>query len=109
MIAMPQTMATDVLAMLQVEPLYYRNFGYLWWAVKAQLKGLGHGSRELYLLGDYRDPEIDAYYATLDLSDAEMVQEAMAHQHAHRSHNRNNPHGIRLDGEAYYVYDEDAE
>ena len=104
---MNQTVATNIIAMLGVDPLYYRNFGFHWWFVKRELRRLGHTQDELIHLGEFHDPTVDPYYADLDVND--MLSEALAFQHEHRFHKRNNPRSFLPDGEPYVIFDEDVE
>ena len=104
---MNQTVATNIISMLSVEPLYYRNFGFWWWFIKRELKRLGHTQDELMHLGDFHDPAVDPYYEGLD--PVEMVSEALVFQHEHRFDKRDNPRSFLPDGEPYEIFDEDAE
>ena len=53
----PAEALQNVLLQLQQDPARYRLFGIYWWPIKALLKGVGYGRDQLYMLGDYQDPE----------------------------------------------------
>jgi hypothetical protein len=104
---MNEALATNILSILAVDHLYYRNFGWYWWGIKRELKRLGHGPSELKHLGDYYDGSVDVYYADLEIPD--MIDAALVHQDQHRFHKRNNSRSFLPDGEPYILFDEDAE
>ncbi len=56
----PKMALRNILATLQQEPSRYRLFGVYWWPVKRLLKAAGYTRENLYLLGDYDDPETAA-------------------------------------------------
>lgn len=99
--------ARNAVALLQKEPLYYRNFGIWWWHIKAELKRLGYDKAQLYHLGDYTDPSVAEYYA--GLSTAERDYEAYTYQHAHAFEHYNTARAMTPDGETYLIHDQDAE
>jgi len=59
---MTPNQSRNVVALLQMDPLYYRNFGVYWWHVKAELKRLGYDKDQLFHLGDFKDPTVDPVY-----------------------------------------------
>jgi hypothetical protein len=52
----PKTLADSTLLLLQQDPRRYLNFGVYWYFIKALLKRY-YTRDNLYLLGDYMDPE----------------------------------------------------
>lgn len=102
----PRAALRNVLQHLQAEPQRYRLFGVWWWPVKALLKGVGYGPEQLYLLGDYVDPETaalvppDGLQGTLRAALAEYAQNAAFPR----------PGGMveDPDGEVVRIFDEDA-
>ncbi|HEY0203323.1 MAG TPA: hypothetical protein VGC15_04140 [Acetobacteraceae bacterium] len=91
---------------LQQEPQRYRLFGVYWWIVKKLLKAAGYDREQLYMLGDYEDPETAAMVpvlplvATLEAAFTEYGQNA---RFPHTGGMVENP-----DGELVRLFDEDA-
>lgn len=104
---MTMRQAQNVAELLRREPLYYRNFGVWWWAVKAQLKAVGISREQLACLGDYDDPPCQRYYE--DLSPSEVWDEALRAQLENATGNRNSAWTTAPDGETYHLYDGDVE
>jgi hypothetical protein len=55
----PKQFAASTLQLLQADPRNYRNFSYYWFFVKALLKRY-YTQDNLYMLGDYVDPSVNA-------------------------------------------------
>jgi hypothetical protein len=99
--------ARNVVALLQKEPLYYRNFGIWWWHIKKALKLQGFTKDQLQHLGTYADPTADPYY---EGKTAEQLEnEAFLHQFNHTFASYNNNQSHTPDGEVYVVLDNDVE
>jgi hypothetical protein len=102
--------ARNLVALLQMEPLAYRHFGYYWWYVKLELKRAGFDRDQLPALGDYTDARCEAWYKTQRPSD--LLQAAIEHQQsaAFLSY-LNNTHAapVSAGGGVYVVYDGDVE
>jgi len=104
---MTKQQAFTAVALLQKNPLYYRNFGIWWWHVKDELKRNGFDRDQLYHLGDFDDPSVRHYYegmSTLDLDN-----EAYEYQYDHTFAEYNSNMTITPDGEQYLIQDQDAE
>ncbi|MBT8428398.1 MAG: hypothetical protein KJN79_00655 [Gammaproteobacteria bacterium] len=99
--------ASNVVALLQKEPLYYRNFGIWWWHVKREVKRHGFDKDQLYHLGDFDDPSIEPYYE--GKTTAELDNLAYTYQYDHTFHKRNVNQTPTPDGEVYVIHDQDAE
>jgi len=102
--------ARNIVAILQRDPMYYRNFGIWWWHIKAELKRHGYGTDQLYLLGDYDDESWKDTYQ--GLSPEQRTKEALEHQAIHLFHKYNNNTSLlptRSGGGVYVLYDGDAE
>jgi len=83
---MNDTQARNVVALLQMDPLYYRNFGIYWWHIKTELKRMGYDQRQLSHLGDFADPTVDSVYkgrsaTELTLAAFEYQADATFHQY----------------------------
>jgi len=104
---MTRIQAHNVVALLQKEPMAYRNFGLWWWHVKRELKRNGFDRDQLYHLGEFTDPSVESYYegmATVELDNA-----AYRYQYAHAFHKYGVNMGHTPDGEPYLIHDQDAE
>jgi hypothetical protein len=99
--------AHNVVAILQKDPKFYRNFGIWWWHVKRELKRNGFTRDQLYHLGDFDDPSVHHYYE--GLSTVERDHEAYSHQYDHTFHKYNVNMCGTPDGEVYLIHDQDAE
>lgn len=97
----------NVVAILQRDPLYYRNFGIWWWHIKRELKRNGVGRDELSNLGEYHDPTADDYYE--GMSTLELDNEAFAYQYAHTYAKYNGSSTYTPDGDVYLIHDQDVE
>ena len=99
--------ARNVVAILQKDPFFYRNFGVWWWHVKSELKRNEFGPDQLYFLGDYTDVSAQRFYS--DLTTVELDNEAYEQQWNHTFHKFNNNMSFTPDGDPYLVLDEDVE
>lgn len=99
--------ARNVTAILQRDPLYYRNFGIWWYHVKAELKRHGIDKSQLPNLGDYTCPVATAYYQ--GMSGSALDAEAFDHQYVQTFHKYNSNMSATPDGEVYQVQDQDVE
>ena len=97
----------NVVALLQQEPFYYRNFGIWWWHVKASLKRLGFTRDQLPHLGNAVDESVSEYYE--DLSDKDLDDIAFTHQFDHTFADYNNNKSFTPTGEMYFICDDDVE
>ena len=104
---MTHEQAHNVVALLQKEPMYYRNFGVWWWHVKAELKRNGFTRDQLHHLGSFTDATCRRYYQ--GMSRDERDNEAFDYQYAHTFHKYNVNSSITPDGETYLIHDQDAE
>jgi hypothetical protein len=93
--------ALNIMSLIAADPLYYRNFGVWWFAVKAQLREAGHD------LGTYTDPAAEAYYD--GLSPSELLDEAIEHQIEARQIRASSAFHMTPDGEPFQIWDEDME
>lgn len=107
---MTDQLVRGLVALLQAEPLAYRNFGFYWWFVKDELRRANVSRDELPQLGDYTDDEAMAWYRTRPakqlLTEALEYQQQAAFEHYMGTH-----HGrpISAGGGTYVVYDGDME
>jgi hypothetical protein len=107
---MTNIQARNIVALLQVEPLYYRNFGVWWWWVKSELIRLGYTRDQLSHLGDAEDHTIAHVYD--GLTPAQRTTEALIHQADHSYHKRNVDTSLlppEAGGGVYVLYDGDIE
>lgn len=107
---MTDQMARAITAMLQLDPLYYRNFGFYWWFVKLELKRAGIDRDQLPTLGDYTDSRCEDWYRTQRTS--ELLGTALEYQRQAAFLDYNgNTHAAPIDagGGVYVVYDGDVE
>lgn len=104
---MNKMQASNAVAILQKEPLYYRNFGVWWWHIKAELKRNGYGADQLFHLGSFTDPSVSHYYE--GMSTVERDNEAYEVQYANALNFRNNNLSTAPDGERYLICDQDVE
>jgi len=93
--------ARNVMSLLSSHPWYYRNFGLWWFGIKRMLRAAG------YDLGAYDDPAAAPYMA--DLTDEQIVAEAVEVQIEAAQTQRNSPHHMTPDGEPFTVWDENME
>ncbi len=104
---MTPSQGRNVVALLQREPLYYRNFGLYWWHVKRELKRMGYGPEQLYMLGDYFDPLAETVYAGLSVE--ELDNQAFETQYAAAIIARNRDTHFSAELGPYVIRDGDAE
>tara|TARA_R100000458_G_C8239583_1_gene219021 strand:- start:531 stop:848 length:318 start_codon:yes stop_codon:yes gene_type:complete len=105
---MRQGQGIQIVALLQREPMYYRNFGIFWWFIKRELKRLGFTKDNLPHLGDFEDPRCEQYYR--GRSAKELEETALVFQVEHAQHKYNSDHSfIPYDNEVYIIKDEDVE
>jgi hypothetical protein len=97
----------NVVAVLQRDPLYYRNFGVWWWHIKSELRRNGFDSAQLSGLGSFTDPSVVPIYA--GMTRAELDNKAFSHQWDHTFHKMNSNASFAPDGEVYQVQDQDVE
>lgn len=95
----------NVLGTLQADPARYRNFGIYWWPVKALLKRY-YSRDNLYLLGDYEDPDGAGRVPRVSLQ--EMLQRAFQEYAQNARYNLGRNTVSDAEGEPYRIYDEDA-
>ena len=102
----PREALQNILLQLQQDPTRYRLFGIYWWPVKALLKGAGYGPDQLYMLGDYQDPETAALVPEMGLEETLRAALEEFGQNARYPH----PDGRveTPDGELVTVMDENA-
>lgn len=55
----PKQLAASTLQLLQTDPRNYRNFGVYWYLIKGLMKHF-YTRDNLFLLGDYTDPDVIA-------------------------------------------------
>lgn len=104
---MTPSQARNVVAIIQREPLFYRNFGVYWWHVKRELKRLGYDQEQLACLGDYHDPLVDEVYK--GLSSAELDNLAFETQYTAATLHRNRDLHFSMVLGPYVIRDGDAE
>ncbi len=97
----------NVVAILQKQPLYYRNFGPWWWHIKSELKRNGFTTDNLSNLGDFTDPSVLHIYE--GMTTRQIDDEAFEHQWNHTFHKYNNNTSFTPEGEVYLVQDQDVE
>jgi len=101
--------ARNVVAILQKDPLFYRNFGVWWWHVKGQLKANGFTTDNLSSLGDFTDQSdlvVDSYEG---LTTVDLDRKAYEFQWDHTFHKYNVNTSLTPSGEVYMVQDQDVE
>jgi hypothetical protein len=99
--------ATQLVAVLQDDPLYYRNFGPFWWAVKRWLKRLGFTRQNIRHLGDYDDPGAARWYKGQPF--LKTIEQAFDYQAERAVHSPASPFCQTPDGDDYILEDQDAE
>jgi hypothetical protein len=104
---MNNNQSKNVVALLQRDPLFYRNFGPWWWHVKAELKRNGFDKAQLSGLGSFTDASVAPIYE--GMSTKALDDEAFTHQWNHTFHKYNNNTSFTPDGEVYQVQDQDVE
>lgn len=103
----PRTLAGSTLQLLQQDPRRYRNFGVYWFFIKALLKHY-YTRDDLYLLGDYVDPDCLARMPEC-ATDQEALQAAVQE---YRQNAMFNMDGAEVEdpvgGGTFLLHDEDA-
>jgi hypothetical protein len=98
--------AASTLQLLQTDPANYRNFGPYWYFVKDVLKGF-YTKDNLYLLGDYRDPDVIARMPDHESRDDALAAAAATYQfNAAYKHSNNQVEDA--EGELFTLFDPDA-
>lgn len=96
----------NVVTLLNKMPNRYKLFGVWWWPIKALLKVAGYGPDQLYMLGDYQDPETAAQVPAADL------QGTLTAAFTEYGQNARNPHSDGRveapEGELITIWDDDA-
>jgi hypothetical protein len=105
--SMTRQQAHNVVALLQKEPMAYRNFGVWWWHVKSELKRHGFGKDQLHHLGPFDDASVHHYYD--GLTTVQRDNEAYEYQYVHAFHKYGVNVSAAPDGETYLIHDQDAE
>lgn len=101
----PKEVAKNALILLQQDPRRYRNFGVYWYFIKALMKRY-YSRDQLYLLGDYDDP--DAASRMPDVPADEVLTAALEE---YGQNARYDPFPKRVhdhEGDLYELFDEDA-
>lgn len=96
----------NVVQQLQEEPQRYRLFGVWWWPVKAVLKRAGYGPAQLYMLGNYQDPETAAQVPQASLDDT--LRAAFEEYAANAAYPHPDGRAEAPDGELVTIWDQDA-
>ena len=95
----------SVYQLLNENPRRYRNFGVYWFFVKALLKRQ-YTQDQLYLLGDYTDPEISAHMPAA--SAADTLSAAIETYRYNAMNNMGRAEVLAPDDEYVIIYDQDA-
>jgi len=96
----------SILQILQAKPLAYRSFGIYWWPIKAILKQK-YTKENLYLLGDYVDP--DGVERVPDVGVSEMIKQAFSEFQMNTSFGFDGNQVTDTEGEPYTIFDQDAD
>lgn len=103
----PAVFAASTRALLDEDPLRYRNFGGYWWFVKALLKRF-YDRHAMPLLGDY-EPAGAVDLVPVGLSADDML-EAAAEQYALNAQlNMGSGRVVDRDGDEFLLLDPDVE
>lgn len=100
-----QSAMRNVLQILQTDPANYKKFGIYWWPVKALLKQY-YDQNNLYLLGDYEDP--DTAVRVPDVGLKEILKLCFQEYQHNASYGRGSGRVEDPDGEIVIIFDEDA-
>lgn len=102
----PKQLAASTLELLQADPSRYVNYGAYWYFIKALMKRY-YTLDNLYLLGDFEDPDVIArmpVHASLD----EALTAAAEEYRQNASFNLGSNVITDADGEAFTLIDPDA-
>lgn len=102
----PQRVAANVRTILAAHPERYRYFGVYWYFIKALLK-MYYSRDQLYLLGDYEDPDAKARIPAGAGGD-EVLRLALEEYETNAR--AGEPPRVVFDheGDRYEIFDEDA-
>lgn len=102
----PKTLAASTLQLLQADPSKYRCFGVHWYFIKALMRRY-YTADNLYLLGDYEDPDVIARmpaHANL----AEALAAAVEEYNTNATFNMGSNVVTDQDGASFTLIDTDA-
>lgn len=102
----PKQFAESTLQLLQVDPRNYRNFGVYWYFVKAILK-LYYDQNNLYMLGNYRDPDVVARMPKHE-NVQEVLQAAVDTYRSAAAYGMGTNQFVDPEGETFILNDPDA-
>lgn len=102
----PDQLAKNIRIMLDDNVKYYRNFGVYWYFVKAFMKKY-YTKDNLYLLGDFEQPEVVGRMPKYDNFE-DAMHDALMFAQANQMHNMGSPTSIAPDDEPVTLFDEDA-
>ena len=95
----------NILQLLQTDPANYKKFGVYWWPVKALLREY-YTQDNLYLLGDYEDPDTASRVPDVGLKE---LLRLCFHEYQHNAaYGRNGGRVEDPDGEVVVIHDLDA-
>ncbi len=100
-----ETVARNILGTLQTDPRAYRGFGIYWWPIKAFLKTY-YTQANLYMLGDYTDPEVAEMVP--DMPVADMLARALQEYGFNTQFGMGSAQVENEDGETVTIWDGDA-
>jgi uncharacterized membrane protein len=101
----PKQLAESVLQLLQADPRRYRLFGVYWYFIKALMKRY-YTKDNLYLLGDYVDPTVNA---RLPQQPLEETLDAAIAEYRHNFAYSLGKNPTDPDGEEFVLFDPDAD
>ena len=102
----PDQLAANIRTMLDNDVKYYRNFGVYWYFVKAFMKKY-YTKDNLYLLGDYEQPEVVARMPAYD-SFEDAMHDALMFARENHINNMGSATSIAPDDDPVTLFDEDA-
>lgn len=98
--------AANILQLLQADPAKYVNFGMYWFLIKALLKQY-YTADNLYLLGDYTDPSVNARVPAFP-SVQDMLAAALEEYSQNARLNLGSNQVQDADGDVFTLHDADA-